>query len=68
MLDGDHVNNCTYVLDVCSAYQFKVVVHTSNRPWAGTDANVYINLYDSNNAQCGESELDTSKDNFEKGS
>ena len=68
MLDRHHVNNCTYVLDVCSAYRFKVSVHTSNKYWAGTNANVYINLYDSHNTQCGEGELDTPKDNFERGS
>ena len=46
--------------------KYKVVVHTTDRRGAGTDANVFLVLF-GKDKQSGRRSLDTSADNFERG-
>ena len=52
---------------LCSVSEYRVTVYTGDKPEAGSDADVYINLYDDQNARCGEWELDSPRDDFEQG-
>jgi len=52
---------------LCSVSEYRVTVYTGDKPEAGSDADVYINLYDDQNARCGEWELDLPGDDFEPG-
>jgi hypothetical protein len=46
--------------------QYKVAVYTGNKRGAGTDANVYINIY-GNLGETGAIMLDNKENNFESG-
>jgi hypothetical protein len=45
---------------------YRIIVITGTADGAGTDANVYITLY-GDNGSSGERQLDTERDNFERG-
>jgi hypothetical protein len=46
--------------------QYDIIVHTGNKRGAGTDANVYINIYGSL-GETGALMLDNKENNFESG-
>lgn len=49
-----------------AAHKYKVLVYTGTKRGAGTDANVFINMFGSD-GNSGERQLDNNKNNFEKG-
>ncbi|CAH1787210.1 unnamed protein product [Owenia fusiformis] len=53
-------------LAIRRANKYKVTVYTADKRGAGTDANVYITMF-GETGDSGERRLDTSKNNFEKG-
>lgn len=46
---------------------YEVIVHTSDRRGAGTDANVYLTIYGEKGKQTPEYRLDNASNNFERG-